>query len=964
MERAHTTKKRNFFVRILLPTILTILLFIAAFFELFIPQFENTIMDRKREMIRELTNSAWSILDKWHWAEKQGSSTKQKAQEMAISQIQSLRYGEEAKDYFWITDYTPVMIIHPYRSELNNKDLSELKDSHGKKLFVEMADIATKSGDGFVNYMWQWKDDSNKIVPKLSYVKSFPPWQWIIGTGIYIEDVGNEIVQLEKKIINVSVGITLVISVFLFFIAYQSLSTEKQRRRAEVDLHESREKYRALVEASSEGLIMILEDGQIFYNKTFYNILGYKEDTPSLILSELFLEPPALKTIDINTLRIINPDSNNLDQVEAIIRKADGTLLSVLINASPIKFLNSSGVVLSVKDINVNKMIEAELDKSKEKYLALTNKLSIGVFRTILRKEFMFVEANNAALKILKIDDTETLLSTSLNDYFEDSGDFKSFHDDLVKNKSIQNRIISINRPGSKAVVSISAILVKDSNDDKLYLEGIIEDISEQNRTDKVRDNLIYELQTAFLFLNKSVESFVKPIPSCKLNSTVIDAIKILTRDKSDCLLIEDQGETKIGFLSESDIRERVLIQKENLEKPVSEFMSSPLITISANATIFDALSQFYDNDIQHLLFKNSIGKISGVINSQDLQNSFHSSYLFFIQKIKNASSVSELCTYHSQLNVLVKALIDRQTNVADVTKIITAISDAIVTSVIKLAVVKLGEPPAKFSFILLGSAGRSEQTLATDQDNAIIFEDVNSENDLPTSKYFLRLGELVAADLDQIGYNFCKGEVMARNPKWCQPISAWKNYFTNWVTTASPQDLLEIKIFFDLRIIYGDEALTGQLQNHIADITSGYNSFFVYLSESISQFQMPESAVKLKSSFDIKMVLLPIVDCMRLYSLKKNISETNTIERLEQLYLKGIFSKAAYKNILQVYSFLMQKRFERQSSLYAGNQIIDNQINPQEFSDVDLVLFKKSLSVIDDMENKVKLEFKGTLTV
>ena len=222
MERTYKTSRRNFFIKILLPTFLTIILFLTVFFELFIPQFENTIMDRKREMIKELTNSTWSILDKWHKAEELGIISKEKAQEMAISQIQSLRYGEESKDYFWVTDYLPVMIIHPYRSDLNNKDLSNFKDSRGKKLFVEMADTAKKSGEGFVNYMWQWKDDSTKIVPKLSYVKSFSPWQWIIGTGIYIEDVRNEIAQLEKKIINVSIGITLAISDLLFFIAYQN----------------------------------------------------------------------------------------------------------------------------------------------------------------------------------------------------------------------------------------------------------------------------------------------------------------------------------------------------------------------------------------------------------------------------------------------------------------------------------------------------------------------------------------------------------------------------------------------------------------------------------------------------------------------------------------------------------------------------------------------------------------------
>lgn len=963
MEQAYKTSKRNFFIKILLPTFLTIILFLTVFFALFIPQFENTIMDRKREMIKELTNSAWSILDKWHNAEELGNTTKEKAQEMAISQIQSLRYGEESKDYFWITDYSPVMIMHPYRADLNKKDLSNFKDSRGKKLFLEMADTAKKSGDGFVNYMWQWKDDSTKIVPKLSYVKSFSPWQWIIGTGIYIEDVRHEIAQLEKKIINVSIGITLVISVLLFFIAYQNLSTERKRRHAEGELHESREKYRALVEASTEGLIMILEGGQIFYNKTLYNILGYTNDAPTLVLSEIFAELPSLKSIDLNTLHISNSYNNNLDQAETLIKKTDGSLLNVLINASPITFQNSSGVVLSVKDISVNKKIEAELDKSREKYLALTNQLSIGVFRASVKKEFRFVEANSAALNILKIKDQEMLLKTSLVDCFSDASEFESFYENLLKNSSAQNKIVTINRSDLKSVVSLSAILVKDSDDNSVYLEGIIEDVSEQNRSNKIRDGLIYELQTAFLFLNNPVESFVKSLPTCKINSSVTNAINIMADEKSDCLLIEDEAETQIGFLSESDLRRRVLIRNDNLDKPVYEFMSSPLISVSANASIFDALSKLNDNDVQHLLVRNSGGKITGVIYSKDLQKSFHSSYLFFIQKIKSAVSVSELSTYHSQLMILVKGLIERHAHIDDITKIITAISDSIFSSVIQLAIKKLGNPPANFSFVVLGSAGRGEQTLATDQDNAIIFEDVDKEKEITTRNYFLKLGEIVSADLNQIGYTFCKGEIMARNTKWCQPLSVWKNYFTEWVTTASPQDLLDIKIFFDFRIAYGDATLTHRLQNHIADITSGYNPFFVYLSESISQFQMPESAVKLKSPLDIKMVLLPIVDCIRLYILKKNGIETNTIERLEQLYSKGVFSKSAYKNILQVYNFLMQKRLEHQSAQFAKNQRIDNQINPLEFSDLDIVLFKKSLSIIEEMQNKLKLEFKGTMT-
>lgn len=965
MDSNYNTSKRNFFVRILLPTILTIVLFISVFFFLILPQFENAIMDRKREMIKELTNTAWSILDEWHTAEIEEKVFGDYARQMAALQIQGLRYGDEMRDYFWITDFSPTMIMHPYRPDLNNKHLKGFEDSHGKELFIEMAKIAKRDGEGFVDYMWQSKDDSTIIVPKLSFVKTFKPWGWIIGTGIYIADVQNEITALETRIVNVSIIITILISILLSFIAYQNLSTENLRLRAESELHESREKYRALVEASTEGLIMILEEGQIIYNKTFYTLLGYPDSpTPSLDLADIFPEHPKLKSIDLNTLHINQYDNTFTDKAETIIKKADGTILNVIINASPINLFNSSGVVLSVKDISVNKEIEAELGKSREKYAALTNQLSIGVFRVLFNKDYKFIEANKALMRIFNISDKETLLKTSLKNCFDDESEFTSIIKEVEKNKSVQNRIISISKGDMKLVASVSVVLVKEEKENNLYLDGIIEDVSEQNKSDKVRDNLIYELQTAFLFLNTPVDSFVKPVPYCKSDSTVLEAIKIITDEKSECIIIVDSDDTQIGLLTESDIRKRILTEKENIELPVYNFMSSPLIAVSSNATVYDAISRINEHDIHHLLFKNNEGKISGVILSKDLQKSFHSSYLFFIEKIKESASIADLTTYQSQLILLVKRLIDRQVNVVDITKLITDFSDPIFKRVVQLAINKVGIPPTKFAFIVLGSAGRSEQTLATDQDTAIIFDDIDQEQLEKNTKYFLKLGEVISNDLNQIGYYFCKGGIMAKNPKWCQPISVWKNYFTNWVTTAGPQDLLEVKIFFDFKTIYGDKLLSDQLQDHITRITSGYNSFFVYLSDGTSQFQMHENAVKMKSSFDIKMVMLPFVDCMRLYSLKRKINETNTIERLNQLYMLGVFSKQLYKNLLHSYSFLMQKRFEHQANLISRNQSVDNNINPAEFSDLDIVLFKKSLSVVEDLQNKLKIEFKGTIAI
>ena len=124
----------KFFLNIVLPSILAVILFIVSLFAIVVPYFEKAMMDRKREMITELTNTATSILDKYHKDELDGILSREDAQKTAISRIQYLRYGEENKDYFWITDTLPVMIVHPYRPELNGQNLENYLDSHGKKM--------------------------------------------------------------------------------------------------------------------------------------------------------------------------------------------------------------------------------------------------------------------------------------------------------------------------------------------------------------------------------------------------------------------------------------------------------------------------------------------------------------------------------------------------------------------------------------------------------------------------------------------------------------------------------------------------------------------------------------------------------------------------------------------------------------------------------------------------------------
>ena len=260
-------------LRIVLPTGLTIALFILALFVFVIPTIQENSMDRKREMIRELTNSAWNILAKLDNDVRLGVLTREQAQKQAIDQIRSLHYGQHMKDYFWINDMHPRMVIHPYRTDLNGSDLSDYQDPNGKRVFVEFVRVVKKDGSGYVDYMWQSRDNKNLVAPKISYVKGFAPWGWIIGTGIYIDDVQAEINLLIRSVMKISAVILLVMFVLLAIIIRQSYRTQKQLRIEEDELKKTQASLFFAEKMASLGKLSAMVAHEI--NNPLSGILSY-----------------------------------------------------------------------------------------------------------------------------------------------------------------------------------------------------------------------------------------------------------------------------------------------------------------------------------------------------------------------------------------------------------------------------------------------------------------------------------------------------------------------------------------------------------------------------------------------------------------------------------------------------------------------------------------------------------------
>ena len=224
------------FPKLILPSLLAVVLFVLAVFVIILPGFKESLLERKKETIQELTTTTWDILHYYSQKEASGELSQKESQALAINQIKNLRYGPEDKDYFWINDMQPRMVMHPYLSQLDGEILTDYADPEGKHLFIAFVDTVKKYGEGFVPYMWQWKDDPSRVVNKLSFVKGFEPWGWIIGTGMYLDDVDREISNLTRTFSYISTIILLLVILLSGYIIRQGLQTTLKRKQAEEDL--------------------------------------------------------------------------------------------------------------------------------------------------------------------------------------------------------------------------------------------------------------------------------------------------------------------------------------------------------------------------------------------------------------------------------------------------------------------------------------------------------------------------------------------------------------------------------------------------------------------------------------------------------------------------------------------------------------------------------------------------------
>jgi CBS domain-containing protein len=472
-------------------------------------------------------------------------------------------------------------------------------------------------------------------------------------------------------------------------------------------------------------------------------------------------------------------------------------------------------------------------------------------------------------------------------------------------------------------------------------------------------------------FFNQPVGSiYARDLVSCETGVSIQEAAIMMSRRRCSSIFVRESDGEFVGIVTDNDLRRKVIGKGYDIRKPVSHIMSSPLSTIPAREPILEALMSMMQKDIKHLAVTDAGEKVIGAVTISDLIVAQGQSAFSLIREINAAGSVVEIANKQEHLPSLIQNLINSGVKADNVARLISTIADAILNKLIGFAFSELGPPPVRFAFLILGSEGRREQTLKTDQDNAILFEDVPGEFIDGVRGYFLKLGERVCTWLDQAGYAFCSGGVMAKNPQWCQPLSVWKEYFSRWIATVEPEALLQSSIFFDFRCGHGDMTLAAQLRRHLFKSFGERPNFFRYLTENSLYSKPPlgffgnfivESKGDHRDSFNIKSSMTTIVNFARAYALHHRIDETNTQERLNRLYLKRVLSWKDYNEIEQSYSYLMQLRFVRQvTAIIKENAKPDNYINPKTLSRIEQTMLREIFKSIEKFQAKMSFDFIG----
>lgn len=453
--------------------------------------------------------------------------------------------------------------------------------------------------------------------------------------------------------------------------------------------------------------------------------------------------------------------------------------------------------------------------------------------------------------------------------------------------------------------------------------------------------------------------------------ATLHQAALAMTAEGVSSLVVTDpdhpeQPNFMVGIITDRDLRTRALAERLGYDTPISQFMTTDLITIEAKAFVFDAMLSMLRHNVHHLPVLRHRKPI-GVLALSDIIRYESQSSLYLVSQIHRQQSRKDLSSLMPDVRATFIRMVNEGANSHMIGSAIAGIGRSFTQRLLELGEEEFGPPPVPYCFLALGSMARDEQYVVTDQDNAMVLSDAFKPDE--HDDYFAKLAAYVSDGLAECGYEYCKGGIMATNTQWRQPLSVWRDYFKDWIDNPDPQALLNSSIFFDLDGIFGDTALAETLKHDIARRAQRSPRFLACLARNALNRTPPlgffrtfvmESDGKHNKSINLKRRgTAPLSDVIRVHALAAGSTAQNSFNRLDAIAESRILGHSNGDDLRDAMEYISIVRARHQALDLEAEQEPDNNVEPENMTVFERRNLKDAFQVISNAQKYLRMRYQ-----
>lgn len=447
----------------------------------------------------------------------------------------------------------------------------------------------------------------------------------------------------------------------------------------------------------------------------------------------------------------------------------------------------------------------------------------------------------------------------------------------------------------------------------------------------------------------------------CGPATPVAEVLQTMREQHIGSMVIADDDGRPLGIFTLRDVLDRVVLEGDAMRAAIATHMSPHPVTAEMDSSAYQAALMMVRHGVSHVVLVRQ-GRLAGLISARDLFGLQGATLRHLSTSIRSASDSTQIEAYGRDIAVLARKMLAQGVATGPMSAFIASLNDLLTQRIVEL---EFRDSPARYCWILMGSEGRSEQTLVTDQDNGLIFSPAAGDSTEHTRRHLLTIAQRVNQGLARAGYQLCPGNIMAGNPQWCLTAEEWQAKFERWIDSGSPEALLHGSIFFDLRPLHGDLDLAHHLRQWLLQRASGNPRFLHQMAANALRNRPPLGLLRDfrlddEGLIDLKLNgTMPFVDAARIYSLAHAIDECNTTQRLNALESTLNISHDEVGAWVAAYQHIQGRRLLSQGEALAQNQRAGNRIDPLALNPFDRAVLRQAFQQAVRLQRRMALDYR-----